>query len=219
MIVLTTILLHLAAAPLPAGTWRLDVEVVVMGDVPVLGKKTTTTTSISVVDVDADGNAVATPCRVDTKGPGFASFMPPSSLRRMPQTRFSIAVEGNAVTADLGEGRVGFVGAGAIPSKADDPRVVDPDGDGKPGLRMLLDLGGFGEWTLQVISRGHTVLAGTIDAAGNVSGRPTRLESEERVLSGLPVGLPERTEAIDPRQSSFRLTRLVNVDRSFCRLR
>lgn len=217
MIALPAILLSLAAAPLPAGTWRLDVVVVVGADIPVLGTQTTTTTSISVVDLDATGNAVATACRVDTDGPGFRSFMPKTTLQKLPLTRFTVVVDGNKVGADLGEGRIGYTGAGPIPTKADDPRVIDVDGDGKPGTRMLLDVGAFGEWTLQVISRGHTVLAGTIDDQGNVAGRPTRLSSEERVLSGLPVGMPERKEAIDPRRSSFRLIRLLDDDRSFCR--
>ena len=226
MIALTALLMGVAAqttttAPttLAAGTWRLDVIVVVSADVPVLGAQTTTTTSISTVEIDSAGNAIATPCRVDTAGPGFTSFMPPSTLRKLPLTRFAIVVEGKKVSADLGEGRIGYTGAGPIPEKADDPRVFDVDGDGKPGSRMQLDIGAFGEWTLQVISRGHTVLGGVIDDDGNVAGRPTKLSSEERVLSGLPVGMPERTEAIDPRRSSFRLTRLLDADRSFCRVK
>ena len=229
MIALTAILMGLATqAPtlpvppistLPPGTWRLDVTVVVSANVPVLGAQTTTTTSISTVELDAAGKAVATPCRVDTNGPGFKSFMPPATLRKLPLTRFAIVVDGKKVSADLGEGKVGYRGVGAIPEKADDPRVIDVDGDGKPGTRMLLDIGAFGEWTLQVVSRGHTVLAGVLDDRGNVAGRPTKLDSEERVLSGLPVGMPERTEAIDPRRSSFRLTRLLDDDRSFCRLK
>ncbi|HEY1099437.1 MAG TPA: hypothetical protein VGF99_10930, partial [Myxococcota bacterium] len=201
----------------PAGTWRLDVVVVVGADVPVLGRQTTTTTSISVVDVDGAGNAIARACRVETSGPGFTSFMPPSSLRKLPLTRFAIVVDGKTMRADLGEGQIGYRGAGPIPEKADDPRVFDLDGDGKPGVRMQLDLGALGEWTLQVVNRGHTEIAGVIDAAGNAAGTPTRLESDERVLSGLPVGMPERKEPIDPARSRFKLVRLVDDDRSFCR--
>ncbi len=213
----STLLLSLAAAPWPAGQFRLDVIVVVAAEVPVLGTQTTTTTSISVVDVDDQGNAVARGCVVETSGPGFRSFMPPSTLRKLPPARFAFVVDGNKVEADLGEGRVGYTGEGPIPSKASDPRVIDLDGDGLPGTRMMLDVGPFGRWTLQVISRGHTVLAGTVDDKGGAGGTPKKLDSEERVLSGLPMGPPERKEAIDPARSRWSLTPVVDGDLSFCR--
>jgi hypothetical protein len=187
----------------PAGTWRLDVTVVVGAKVPVLGETTTTTVTTSLVEIDAAGQAVARTCTVETKGPGFTSRMPPQTIRQLAPARFPVVVDGDRVTFDLGEGRLGWRGAGRIPSEAEDPRVFDLDGDGLPGARLDLDLGAMGKWTLQVVNRGRTALAGTLTAEGTVVGRPTVIESEERVLSGLPVDLPARTETIDPSRSRF----------------
>lgn len=59
-----TFLTALVALPMvvgtvPAGTWRLDVTVVVGATVPVLGTTTTTTVTTSLVEVDDVGLAVA----------------------------------------------------------------------------------------------------------------------------------------------------------------
>ncbi len=197
------------------GLYRLDVEVVALASVPVMGAQRTVTKTTSLLEVDEHGIATARACRVETRGPGFSSRMPPTSLRGLPASRFALWQEGSTVRADMGEGAIGYRGAGPVPSSPDDPRVVDPDGDGKPGLQLLLDVGAFGVWTLQVVSRGHTALEGTVTPTGIV-GTLTRVESEEQVISGLPVKLPSRTTAIDPRACRFTITPVRRGDESFC---
>jgi hypothetical protein len=141
--------------------------------------------------------------------------MPPTSLRGLPVSRFALRQEGSVVRADMGEGTIGYRGAGPVPSSPDDPRVIDPDGDGKPGLQLLLDVGAFGTWTLQVVSRGHTALEGAVTPRG-IEGTLSLVESEEQVISGLPVKLPTRTTAIDPRHCRFSITPVAPSDQSFC---
>jgi hypothetical protein len=211
-IVLSTTAALQALAP---GTYRLDVEVVVVASVPVLGEQRTTTTTTSIVDVDDSGVATAAACRVETKGPGFRSRMPPSSLRGLPISRFTITKKGNTISADMGAGTVGFLGSGPLPQRADDPRVIDPDGDGKPGILLDLDLGTLGQYPIQVVSQGQTAFEGTLTATGAI-GRLTLVRSTEQVLSGLPVKLPARSDAIDPKFSRFSMERLEGPDRSMC---
>lgn len=204
-----------ALGAIPPGSYRLDVEVVVVASVPVLGEQRTVTKTTSVVEIDDAGVATARACRVETRGPGFSSRMPPSSLRGLPVSRFPIVQDGAVVRADMGAGTIGYRGPGPLPQKAKDPRVLDPDGDGEPGAQLLLDLGGLGMWTLQVVSRGHTIIEGVATPDG-AEGRLAKVESEEQVLSGLPVKLPARGEAIDPRHSRFSLKRVAPGDQSFC---
>jgi hypothetical protein len=205
-----------ASKALEAGTYRLDVNVVVLASVPVLGEQRTVTSTTSIIELDANGMATATACKVVTEGPGFTSRLPPASLRALPTSRFAIVTDGTTIRADMGAGRLAYTGDGPMPQSADDPRVTDPDRDGKPGLRMLLNLGPLGQWTIQIVSRGHTKLEGQMTADGAV-GRLTSVISEEQVLSGLPVSLPSRGEPIDPGRSSFVLRRLAKPsDRSFC---
>jgi hypothetical protein len=203
-------------AALQPGTYRLDVNVVVMASVPVLGEQRTVTSTTSIIVVDDVGIATARACKVVTKGPGFQSRLPPSSLRALPTSRFAITTDGQTIRADMGEGQLAYAGDGPMPQSDKDPRVTDPDGDGKPGLRMLLDLGALGKWDLQIVSRGHTKLEGTLTADG-AAGRLTSVMSEEQVLSGLPVSLPTRSSPIDPGRSSFVMRRLASpTDTSFC---
>ena len=210
------LLLSALVAGLQPGAYRLDVDVVIVAQLPVIGEQRTVTRTISLLDVDETGMATARACRVETTGPGFVTRMPPASLLALPKSQFRLISNGATFTADLGEGRLGYRGNGPLPRAADDQRVTDPDGDGAPGLRVLLDLGALGEWTLQIVSRGHTTLEGTMTTDG-ATGRLSTVESEEQVLSGLPLALPQRTEAIDPRLSKFVLQRIpTTATPSFC---
>ena len=107
----------------------------------------------------------------------------------------------------MGEGAIGWRGQGTLPQTPDDPRVVDVDGDGAPGVRMDLDLGALGIWPMQVVTRGHTVLDGTKTANGAV-GVLARMDSEQQVLSGLPVDLPVSEGPVNATASRFTLSRV-----------
>jgi hypothetical protein len=185
------------------------VEVVAVARVPVLGEQTAVTRTTSLLEVDAQRTAPAKACRVETRGAGFVTRMPTASLDNLPESRFPLYVEGDRLSADMGVGEIGYRGGGSIPTTAKDPRVIDPDGDGKPGLRVDLDIGSLGKHPLQVVSRGHSVLGGTLDADGaGAKGRLTRILSQEVVLSGLPVQLAPREAPLDPDRTRFRLRRV-----------
>jgi hypothetical protein len=192
---------------LASGAYRLDVEVAVSTTLPVVGDQRTTTTTTSLLLIDDAGLATAVACAVATAGPAFTSRLPPRSIRALPPSRFPIVVVGDAVRADMGEGTIGWRGGGSLPQRADDPRVVDSDGDGEPGIRMELDLGSLGIWPMQVVTRGHTVLSGTKTANGAV-GTLTRMVSEQQVLSGLPVDLPVSNGPVNATGSRFTLSRV-----------
>jgi hypothetical protein len=192
---------------LPVGAYRLDVEVTVSTTLPVVGEQRTSTRTTSLLMVDGDGVATAVACAVATTGGTFTSRLPPSSISALPKSRFSIVVAGDHVSADMGEGTIGWRGHGALPRTADDPRVVDADGDGVPGMRMELDLGALGTWPMQVVTRGHTALRGTKTDDGAV-GSLSRMESEQQVLSGLPVDLPTSSGPVKAVASQFTLRRV-----------
>lgn len=189
------------------GTYRLDVEVTAMTDMPLIGPQRSVTRTVSWVVVDDNAAAVAVPCRMTTEGPGFSSRVPASSLQAMPPARFSFAVRDGALVGDMGVGKLGFEGAGPVPEDAKDPRVKDTDGDGVPGMRVDVDLGAFGQHAVQMVGLGRTVLRGKVvddGAAGNVAVR-----SQERVLSGLPMGASPAPSQVDPSRSHFKLQRVA----------
>jgi hypothetical protein len=190
-----------------AGVYRLDVEVAVATSLPVVGEQRTTTRTTSLLVVDDAGMATAVACAVATAGAAFTSRLPPTSIQALPPSRFPIVVAGDHVHADMGEGSIGWRGEGTLPQTPDDPRVVDVDHDGAPGIRMDLDLGALGTWPMQVVTRGHTVLDGqkTNDGA---TGVLARMDSEQQVLSGLPVDVPVSDGPVNATASRFTLTRV-----------
>lgn len=189
------------------GTYRLDVEVVATTEMPLIGPQRSVTRTVSWVVVDDHATAVAVPCRMTTEGPGFSSKLPSSSLQALPPARFALNVNGGAVVGDMGVGKLGYEGSGPVPEDANDPRVKDTDGDGVPGMRVDIDLGAFGRHAVQMVGLGRTVLQGKVvddGAAGSVSVR-----SQERVLSGLPLGATPAPSRIDPQRSRFKLQKVA----------
>ena len=192
---------------LAAGVYRLAVEVAVATALPVVGEQRTTTRTTSLVTVGDDGMATAVACAVETHGPAFKSRFPPGSVKVLPTARFAVVVRGDRVVVDMGEGHIGWRGGGALPTSAADPRVVDDDRDGEPGVRLDLDLGGLGTWPLQVVTRGRTVLAGARTPDG-AAGVLSRMESEQQILSGLPVDVPVSDGPVQAVGSQFVLRRV-----------
>ncbi len=197
------------AVGVPAGTYRLEVQVVALTDVPLLGPQRSTTTTLSHAVVDDDGLVVATACAMSTEGPGFSTRMPASSIHAMAPARFTFVPAGGHWQGDMGVGQLGYRGQGALPEDANDPRVRDDDGDGEPGLRVELQ-SPLGLQVIQVVASGHTVLVGTLDDDGATGG--LQIRTEERVLSGLPFA-PRQPSHVDAQLSRFLLRR---VDATSC---
>ncbi len=196
-----------ALATLEPGTYALEVEVYATTEMPFIGAQQSVTRTVSHVVVDESAAAVAVPCSMTTVGPGFSSRVPRSSLKALPPARFTFAVDGDTVRGDMGTGRLGFEGPGALPENDKDVRVRDSDGDGRPGMRVEVNLGALGEHTIQMVGVGRTVLTGKSDesgAAGKVSVR-----SQERVLSGLPMGATPAPSQIDGAKSRFLLKKVT----------
>ncbi|MBM4281283.1 MAG: hypothetical protein FJ137_11180 [Deltaproteobacteria bacterium] len=195
------------ADKLAAGVYRLNVEISVATALPVIGEQHTTTQTTSIVTVADDGQATAVACSVETRGPAFTSRLPPASIQSLPTSRLAIVVRGDRVVVDMGEGQIGWRGSGPLPTSAADPRVADDDRDGEPGVRLDLNLNGLGTWPLQIVTRGHTVLDGTRTPEG-ATGVLSRMESEQQILSGLPIDIPLSDGPVRAVGSGFVLRRI-----------
>ena len=109
--------------------------------------------------------------------------------------------------ADLGVEALGFDPARrglVLPRTGADPAVVDGDGDGRPGVTLLLHLP-IGVFALGVASIGHVVLVGHV-VDGRGEGRVQVLRQEQRILSSeLPLPDELGVATPDPMHSTFRL--------------
>lgn len=138
------LLVLLLSAPPPAhapelapGQYALVVEVVGQRSVPILGELEMRTRTTTFVDLVRDGDElVATErvCAIASTGVApwgvlFDGGAAPASIASLRRATWRIPAMSDRMRIDFGARPLGYTG-GALPTRDDDPRVVDPDGNG-----------------------------------------------------------------------------------------
>jgi hypothetical protein len=202
------------------GDWALRIDVVGERSAPLLGELRMRTTTLAHVRVAPERStaaregaaaaptlmAVETACEIVSDARLFTSRAPPELIRQLPPERWAIESDGAQVAADLGRRSLGFVGR-TMPASAGDPRVRDPDGNGRPGASMKVEVLGLGSLDLDVLGRWHIALAGARVSPGRVEGH-VKAQTEEKILFGLPLPGELGPLEVDERASRFVLVRL-----------
>jgi len=201
-----------------AGTWAtVEVTTATLG---VLGAAASTNeiTTLLRMEVTQDGDTLDVEqevCSIDlvnsvgTGGEGtlVTTIIPPAYIASLEPSRRPGQVRedgagGWRVTLPRHEEVRGVTWDGAedapLPTSPDDPRVVDQDGDGHPGLTIQLK-GSLLNGLLFVVERDWTALDGRVAAADRIEGRVT-WGSEQAILGALPPSLASTspTSAPDP---------------------
>ena len=181
----------LATSPLPAGRYQLDLELTASSALPLIGDVVTQT--VSLVDVDDAGDAVEDICSIVSTGTGHRVIASARAVASLPRQRSRIFVDAaGALVADPPSMRFGD---------------GDDDRDGAQGIAMDLIVDGIGRFTLQVQSNGRALLRGKRTPAGAV-GRVEVVESQQRILSGLPFVVEGSAEV---KSALFRLRRVADA--------
>jgi hypothetical protein len=180
----------LAAIPVVAGEpYLLDMAVVTRARVPFAGEREVVTRSLAAVRFEVvDGRWMQhqRPCAVDVEG-GNVVF-PPAFVQAMPDRSDPVIwTDDGGYRFDPGPAWVGLTPGSELPDKADDPGVIDHEGDGHPGATVLLQLPVFGSVRLYLAQISHGVLVGVADGDG-ISGRVDVKRLEQRTL-GASVGV------------------------------
>jgi hypothetical protein len=204
-----------------AGVWaqkRIQTAVV---DFPVLGRSAVTTTTVLRLRMTASGRDLAVAveaCSIqqDT-GLSIISVMFPEELVKRAG-RFDA---NGSLRWEEGElryfqprrwlifgARLADVEEDALPADATDERVLDQDGDGKPGVTVQVR--GLVNADLYLVQRGWTTLRGVATGGNRIDGRiqwgedHVVLGSNSALLTSLPGSVPDP----EPDASSFRTTRI-----------
>jgi hypothetical protein len=211
----------MGASPLSAGTYRLEMSIASHASMPLLGKSESTTVSISLVELRALPDGLRQSHRVcDARLEGSVPFvrleMPPQFIAALGTRDYPITLVADAdgwrYRADLGVEHVGWrPDDGPLPTRVDDPRIYDWDGDGRPAatLRLAVPIAPDGE--LLVVQRGHSVLEGGVVGRDRVAGRIDVRHFEQAVVAARPAFL-RRSPAVtqDPARSRFTLERVAD---------
>lgn len=205
-----------AAALLPAGEYRLEMELVSRVTLPVIGEVDSSLRSVSAAVLRWRDGVLHQAHRVcalwdATRAPWGGVRFPPAFVAALAPARYPVELDGAGAgaryRADLGVEAIGVAPrAAALPTRPGAPGVLDFDGDGRPGgtLRLRIPLVPDGE--LWVVQRAHAVLDGELVERGIVEGVVEMARFEQAVIGARPPFL-RRTPRTrhDAARSRFRL--------------
>jgi hypothetical protein len=206
-----------ATPPLEQGRYALFMRAATQSKLPVLGERPGASEAWVLVDVDAPGagsaTAQQTSCSVRILGAGDKASvrLGPGFVEALgtKQTTYEFSPDGDgwAVSVDLGIDHVGYdpaASGGALPKRADDPGVVDHEGDGHPGGTVIVDVPVFGEMHIYIAQRAHTSLHGHAAEGGALEGGVTGHMLDQRTLAATnPLMRVSPKMRPDPARSSW----------------
>lgn len=209
------------AVPQLSGTWAEVQVTTVTVDLPVLGEqrsRTIATVLLRVTQVGTQLHLTEEVCGLETKSTTEA-------IRTVYPPAFRRALSGWVRRAELSalgswryreEGALRTVGAKlaegeALPSRADDPRVLDADQDGHPGLTVEIE--GLVDGQVYVVQRGRTSLQANLQNNDRLEGR-LEWDSEERVIGASHRFLENKPDTRPDFERSFFRRRRVPAEAS-----
>ena len=169
------------APPDLQGTWAQRQITHTITAVPLVGDIRSTTTSLLLLKVSQQGPVLTLTehlCHVDIRSESdkLRTIIPQRFLHALSGTtrKVTLVRKGDSWTYTQ---HPKFVVQGAmlknpredaLPQNEDDPRITDPDGDGKPGLTVLLR--GIIDGEAYVVQRGWNKLVGRVVGDGRIQG-------------------------------------------------
>ena len=136
-----------ASLPDLSGTWAQVQIFSEVADFPILGKKTRTTTIVLLLRLEQKGRNIKLreeycTADIDSGTRMVSTSLPDAFLRSLGKPRRTALLERGdggirfiqPTTTDVRGARLENIETDPLPTKADDPRLVDQDGDGKPGI-------------------------------------------------------------------------------------
>lgn len=214
--------------PLPdlSGRWAMLQVTSQIGVIPLVGERTRTTWSLVLLDVHQDGLAVRaqeSTCSttIDNGTALVKTEIPEAFLLSLSQMTWTATLEASGeglrfvrpwVTSVNGA-RLEDPENEPLPTSAADPRVLDQDGDGKPGLTVRVRVMGLISGEVYVVQRDRSRLSGTVVSPDAVDGL-VEWTSEQSVLGASnPFLLGGAAARIDPvpEHSFFRARRIAEA--------
>ncbi len=190
------------ADALPPGTYGLELSLASLADLPFLGSTPGRSLSWSLTSVSATPEGLVQShktCAVRMEGrTGNSSVhVPAAFVAALPVRTYPIDLSAG-YTADLGLDAVGFDPArGPLPTRIDEPAVIDWDHDGQPGATVELRIPLLGTFQLYVAQQAHIRLEGKTNGAGGASGGVAYVAFDQHTL-GASSAFFDRSPRVAP---------------------
>jgi len=214
----------LANPPDLSGPWAMVQIYPQIAILPLAGEVPRSSTVVQFVDITQDADLLTMVDRycftdVDDGTPLVKTVIPPgfmASLRPSPRTGFVRESEEGTVfeSAPYLEVRGAVLDDPAVdplPTEPDDPRVIDQDSDGHPGMTVRVTVLGIVEGETYVVQRVTYHMTGRLVAPDRIEGRidwtdeQTVLEATNPLLEADTIGAP------DPDPAAHRFV-MIRVD-------
>jgi len=205
------------------GRWAFLQVTSQIGAVPMVGERTRTTAAFALVDMTqnalaATGRQTACFTRIEYGTSLVTMEIPEAFILSMPVVEWTAALGANEVGARFERPWTTLVSGAQLvdpendplPTEADDPRVIDQDGDGKPGLTVRVVVMGLIGGEVYVVQRDRSRLVGVVTSPDAIDGL-VEWTSEQSVLgASSPAflgGAAARPDPV-PEHSFFRARRV-----------
>lgn len=213
-----------------SGVWKKTVAASALTDTVVGGEEESTTRSVLRVEIEQQGQDVALVsqiCSIDIVSESdFAETVIPDAFldSLLPTERTGTFVDGVLDLPWAFEVRGVEFADGEdpetepLPSDPDDPRVIDQDGDGNPGLSVFVDAG-LVSGDIYVVQRGSDRMVGQMVSDDTLEG-PLEWSDEQEILgaSDDTLLLAEPTSRPNPDESAsyFEMERVDETTHPDC---
>lgn len=202
------------------GTWRMELNLVTDAKVPVLGNSPVLSKRVNIATIEwVDGALVQThtACSVTAvteraigKPKIPQTFVDALADKTYPveltvqdgQLHYAVDLRTEAVGYDAGEPL-------PVPTLPEDPRVVDTDEDGHPGVTIQVYAPLFGDVDIYIVQYSQTWLSGTVRNQNRISGSAEVKFLTQNIVGASNSLFVRKTDlASDNSRSNFRLKRL-----------
>lgn len=213
-----------AAPPTLTGRWAQLQQTTAVSKVTFIGEVTTTSTSLLLVDIREQGAGLVlreTVCAIHIVSTEDSVTMriPPAFQRAVSGRERPVKLEPTGrgwrylqpTQTEVSGARLKNPQADKLPDDEDDPRVLDPDRDGHPGLTVQVR--GLIDGDIYVVQRDTSELSGELSADQTRIRGTMRWRVQQAVLDATSVFLsgdpPDSKQHPDPRRSTFQMTRVA----------
>lgn len=206
-----------------SGTWAEWQVLSEFATLPLVGEVVRTSTVTMRVTLEQVGDALDvrwTYCasEIDNGSAVASTLIPEAFLASLGEVRTVAQLDLGASTVRFAQPwttevrgcRLADPERDALPASPDDPRVIDQDGDGKPGLTVQVSALGLVEGEVYVVQRVRTRLTGIVVSSDRIEGLVEWTTEQVTLAASNPVFLGTIPSRPDPavENSAFVLARI-----------
>lgn len=210
-----------AAAPDLSGSWIMLQIYPRIAELPVVGESRQTSFVVQRVDIQQEGLSLI---MTDQYCFTVIEESSPLASTEIPEAFMSSLIPGRRVaTLEDQDGTIAFEqpryteirGATLtepetedLPTEPEDPRVIDQDGDGFPGMTVNVNIFGLFQAQIYVVQRVQYALSGTVLSGDRIEGLIQWQDEQNTLAATSPLLLAAAESAQDPDPTQHRFVML-----------